>query len=712
MGARVSRALTSVRSATRHEVGFTLRLTPVDASTTWEFGHRNLVALQPPVWEVPFAGGLGAVGAWRATLSTSAAWVSSYRSVLRGATAELTVRANSDAWQPVRGRVSELGSSLTDDGRLDLTVFDDTLPPSLLVPHALPHAALGFGTIVPHPEVLREDYGAALYYGQQVRPFFFVAADCGMEKLLGPYGVTSAAHDTTSVWFNPNLAEVAMDAYKVSQTQFNRQRPGDEGLLLTTYVWAQQSGATNAASSTERMGVQDYAVGSIDKAFPSQLFEFTGVDERSIYPEKVGAHYEGPGHAGARASSGYFPGPVAGWALYFEVQPRYPLLGVHEFGWTHGAGRFDAGGVVSRHVAALHLTSVASTMASNVLSAIVLIDCAQLLPGDSPRERSGTTNTSGTAASLLLCGSTSLAARTMAVVERFMNPDQPSSLFLQYGSVLFYGTKVELHPKLYRNRSIYGLPVDCANVAVSQHALGVISHLFSAEYGIAYSTSAWAQAQSDFSLSQHSGVRVQAVLDKRRPLRGVVDELARLSGAMLWMGDSGRYHAREYMATSATATVDWTVTASDLLPGSELLDVIYGPSAPRAAQVLLRYDQDLLTGEFRGQQERAAATLGGSDAACNSAYAMGVRREVSLETEYLVTSAAASAAVDLAVRREAAQGSTLRFNLPGAYLGMEPADVLLLVHPLLTGGRAVMSVTKLAPDWARARVAGVAEELR
>src|SRR3990167_754800 len=103
----MSRALTSVLSATRHEVGFTLRLTPVDASTTWEFGHRNLVALTAPVWEGTFAGGLGAVGGWRVSRSTSAAWVSSHCALLRGATAELTVRANSDAWQPVRGRVSE-----------------------------------------------------------------------------------------------------------------------------------------------------------------------------------------------------------------------------------------------------------------------------------------------------------------------------------------------------------------------------------------------------------------------------------------------------------------------------------------------------------------------------------------------------------------------------------------------------------------------------
>lgn len=654
------RTLTSVQSATLVNAMITAYVKASDQSTTWTFDHRQIVALSGLSWEVPFGGGLGKPSVYKVTLSSSLQWIKTYKPVLLKAEVRLRIDVNRDTFYPHVGRVRQLQRHGGDPNQIELTVFDRLLDADPKIPvEALTNS---YSTL--HPEVAGVDMGYPLYYGRHTRPFYHTPVDCNIHVLLGPRNVSSANH-VNSVWFNTSPDKG--DATDIHDGKH---------VLLMNKTWAQQSGSTNAISGGYVFECLD--VSATDVRIWS--FENSQVKQDTIQINSQSA---------------------------VDVMQNGYISAVAEVG-IGGAGEklLRVAPVINKVIPQDVSRTTRLNYSVTFANVTAITSHAFTLITDSGTGVSPYTIAAGTNATLT--GSSDVSATAMSGL--FGGNTRYYFQFLVVGSASAKATMVaslqlgvSLKSEGYRNYVIYSLPVNTGDIAISQNPYGILANVFD-QASAYYVSTQCSQAQVDAS-SYH----FQCFFAERQKLSEIVDDFGRTTSTYLWIGDSGMVNFRSYQE-SAAATVNATITTSDLLPGLVLKENPLGVSqyeTQKAKRVKVNYGYNFQAGKYSGTLTAEPSSC----ALCNSAQASGIDTEITTETKYILESDTASYYLGNIVRHATQSEEFAEMKLPARFFTLELADVVKLQHPMLIGSQALYQVIAVTPDYINGQVSVRAAKL-
>jgi hypothetical protein len=656
------RALPSVQSAGLVFTALTARITPANSSTTWVFSAGDLADLRGPSWEVPFMGGLGKPGLCQVTLSTSLGWIQANLPQLARAQVALEIQANSDLFSPFVGRVRSVSLGGLDINRVTLDLVDRFVDDNPLVPVE----ALVSSFATPHPEDLALGY--PLYYGPHLRPAYHVAVTSDLSQWLGPRNVSSANH-VSSVWFN-------------SDPTLGRD-PTLPHVLLCKHTWHQQSTSDNLVTGGRPFEVLD--VGTRD----TRLWRYQQASLSS------GAFTLALDNGLLSAVPANVGGPAPSFdQIYISLHPQVPNLVRRTYG-AWGTLTYSPGTLAGSAELILE-TLVASGFSYDVGNLFFV----QRVPGPPYTVQFSTTVDSPSVLPIFhnVLGSSLSDVRVHA---RLRLAGLSVGSAAQVGLALNFSA--ELRPDVYRRYRVFSPIVSSADVAISGNPLAILDDVFRNQTGTPF-----LQDQSSAAQVLVQSYQFQCYLAERQALADLVDEFGRTTATYLWIGDSGTMHVRAYQE-SASVTVDGAVTPDTLLDFQMLQNPLgqttYETEAASRVRVSYAYDYQL--GQYQGVVQ-ADATV---SALCASANAAGVRTEIDRESKYILSAAVASLYLGTLVRKVTQGQEYVQLKLPARYFGIEPADVLRVQHPAITGSQGLYQVTRLEPDYVGGTVAVTAARL-
>lgn len=634
------RNLGNIAGLQRFTPAVRLELTSRDGSTSYVHSADSLLWMSPLEWEVPPGGGLGKPGKYSIRLSLPLEDIQARKTEYSQATAALVVGLNGKEFTPAVGRVREILRDVDDPNLVTLGIADRFLDDDPRVP--VEAIVDSFSPM--HPEELAVDAGYPLYYGRHHRPTYMTGIFSGLSIMYVPRGISSAQQDA-DIWWNSDFG--AGDATDRSHVI----RMG-AWFVFSEHPFLQGSGNIRFTSnftakevSSEDIRLYDYTGGTqlISRTVKSELDQILPGGRIAVL---LGRKDGGTGLTRFEAS----------------FRPRFDFT---RLDGIYAQCSFGPGTITDS--AGLEIGfGVWSADGTQVTSTIKHSDATQ-----PPYGIGGQTSES-------LYQGIGNQDGYKAGIYAFVAPANTTRISSE--ALLTFYFEGRLDPRQYRRYSIYQWPANSAEVAVTANPIGVLVDIFSHHTGTPYLSSQASAAQ--LAVQSYA---VQMFLAERRPLSEVADELGRLCAVHMWPGDSGMIQFRTYQE-SATATVDRTLTTSDIARGSFRLR-----DAPLGSTL---FEQNLareVTLEFgyhfqRARYEQRLRAHPGNTALCASADAAGYRQGHVFQTQYLTNPDVASYALGNQVRHHCQAGAFCGFRGGANLFDIEAADVLRVAHPMIDGG--------------------------
>lgn len=634
------RSLSSVESATSFLLDSEFRLKASDQSTTFTFDRNDIKGLSGLSWEIPFGGGLGRPSNYNITLASSMGFVQDNLKKIVNGESYLKVYVNSDNFTPHVGRVRDITRKPDDPNHLELKIYDSFLDGNPVIPRESIVDSYP-GT---HPEVINKDFGHPLYYGKHARPFYMTPVDCNIDTLLGPRNVSSENH-VTSLWWDSGESKV--------NTSF-----------LTGFHWEQQSGATNTSNSS---------------AFPFGVY-----DDGSIYAQ------------------------ISPFEFYIKSSNDWvtqPRLDTQINGYIKAKnGKWSD---VNANIVYIKFNS----NLSNVLMFKRLDYSFNITGVNSPyHQESLRVRWNPTSEHQIVLGSFTPGATINSYYLDTSSDnyfDKSNEFYLYGGSIVESGQLgtmimslsmgVQMQSKAYKNYSIFGAQVSCSDIAISENPFGILKDL------IDQTSFNYVDTKIDSAAFETSSYNLQCFMGERRNLSDIIDEFGDICGGYMWIGDSGYINSRTYQE-SASATIDATITTSDILPGTMVIrNNPLGTTAfnvRKAKRLNVNYDFN-----FTGNQYNTTISADPSNNSfCDSVAAAGVNLEINKSTKYILESDTASYWLGNLVRKHTQDETYFEVGLPARFFGLELADVVKIQHPAIITSETLVQITGIWPNYLNGEV--------
>ena len=646
------RSLTSIQSASVVKADLQFHLQASDQSTTWIFDRNDIApgSITAPNWEIPYLGGMGRPSSYKITLVSSISFIKdNYEKMIKG-DAFLKVFVNSDNFTPHVGRVRNTTQFADNPDMVELQVYDrflDNNPqfPVQTIVDSFP------GT---HPEVINEDMGYPFYYGKHTRPFFMTPVDCSIDSLLGPRNVSSQNH-VTSLFFNTNLSK----SINLSE------------LPLMKMTWNQQSGASNDTTSAF-----SFLLTGFNGAIDQNVCEFL-VTPKNVGNTKQNAAFVYKGkYIGNTTNTTSLAGINFGHDPYLISaipQKIKKTTGIRMSMLETGVGsltQFRTQSIVESGNGQLSLAFPDVTSATNVFSA----------------------DTSSGNGQFIITQKTFFNTVILGTIT--------DKLTITYCCDL----DVELFSDSYKNYSIFGSQVNCAQIAVSENPGGILKHVFD-QSSVAFIASQNSQYQVDVT-----SFNMQCLFDVRRSITDIVNEFGEISAAYMWVGDSGFLNSRTYQQ-SADVSVNATINTSDFLENTfkyrrnPLGTTVF--EGKKVRRINVNYEFDFQLGQFK-TSNNADPT---NNAFCNSNNAAGISKEVDRSTKYIMETATSSYYLGNLVRKFCMETRVVEMELPARFFSLELADVVKVQHPIIVGSESLFQIIKISPNYMKGKVFISANEI-
>lgn len=655
------RTLTDIQSSTNIVGEITANILAADASTTWVFSEGDISNVSPISWEIPFTGGLGKTSGYNLTLSTSLGWIKDNLLKLPRSEITFSVIVGSDQFFPHVGRIRQIERNSIDPNLITCQVFDrflETIP-------QFPVESLVDSYSTLHPQVLDSDLTFPVYYGKHTRPFFHTITDSNGQTFLGPRNVSSENH-VNSVWFSTDLSK---------GTDINSKHN-----LLYENLWNQQSGSSNEITvvrSFTELAVRDIAFDDI------RLWEVTDAANIAFTTE---TRIQNIINGVVDAKGG--GGTVSGFD--FTVNPKFLFNRI-------GDVFFD-----------IAFSNTTYTNSARIRSTVFVTS----INGQQLSEDFISTNINGppfaTQGSADISSDANFILRTFLAdgynwfhaVDIFTN--NPSEVASQTTAKHFFG-RMQLDPNIYKNFSLFSVPINSSDIAISENPMGVLYSIFSEHTNTPLVVSQNSQAQADVT-----SFNFQCGFYERQSLDKIMNEFGEITGTNLWIGDSGQVNFRTYQE-SANANIDATIGLQDMLTFS-IRDNPLGSSqfiSDKFKRIKVKYGYDFSEQLFKNTLQADPTNT----AACNSVSASGIDKEETFKSKYIMETDTASYWLGNLVRRFTNNETIVNMNLPAKFFQLEPADILKVQHPMIIGSESLFQITKLTHDYQRGNVRVQAEEL-
>lgn len=653
------RTLTSIQSSTNILLDLEFHLKASDVSTTWIFENQDIIQYPKIGWEIDYTGGMGKSSNYRITLASSIGFLSENRDKVIKGQSFLKVFTNSDNFTPHVGRVRAIERDADNSNVFELIVYDDFLDGNPLIPR---ESIVNSYSIV-HPEVIKKDMGYPLYYGKHTRPFYMTAVDCNIDNLLGPRNVSSANH-VTSVWYNPTMETTSNGTH----IMFNKN-------------WAQEAAGNLITGGYEfevrDIGPQDTQLSKFgETAMPAELGINSATDSAAANIVNFDNYFKASANRALAALD--FGGAGAHLANY-EIQQKANLniVGVSRIQYY-----FTFPTLPSQ--SNLHFYSYIES-AGNLVNHIITSGSYDGLVDVTSTVHSDILNLSNARIGVYAWGNPAATYSTCVL------------------SMYLYAI---MRSEAYNNYSVFGVQVNCSDIAVSENPSGILADL------IDQTSFDYVTIQNSASQADISSYNFQCFLGERQELLDIMQEFGETTGTYYWMGDSGYINSRTYQESSTvTSSIDYTLTTSDIIPGTlKIKDNPIGAifyQTKKAKRLKLDYDYNFSSGLY----EKTLVADKNNNAFCNSADASGIQKEISKKSKYIKETQTASYYLDNLVRRHALSDVIVEGDLPGRFMGMEITDVLRIKHPSLLNSDSLFQVTKVGPDYHNGEVQFTANEI-
>ena len=662
------RSLTSIESSNHVLTEISFDLTASDQSTTWTFGHEDLVTIPTISWDIDFLGALGKTSNYQITLSSSLDFIKSNLAQFPNAETRLNVTVNSDTYQPHVGRVRDFKRNAQDPNVITLTVFDRFLDSNPRFP--LESIQQSYSTV--HPQVIDTDFGYPEYYGKHTRPFYHVPVDCSVSSLLGPRQVSSSNHNGT-IFFTPNRAnEQVLD-----------------NILKFNAVWARESSSTNIISNDIAFETIDTGNSSVvhwkyENTLNEKYRDSTGWKQNVVSDSVI-----------KNIKAGFLEGnvawsPMTGFATVGQLQfaprlSRKPDITIEQVSKVFGSAKIT-------DTSTLSLWSVgAITQRGNV----------------SEFEQFGPNINSDTLVfSQDVSSSTNPDFKDVFLVDNrdthylsaIGNVDPSSQITCTFCMHMYMSLKSEN----YKNYSIYSTQVDCSKIAVTENPIYIISDVFSK------ASVPFLQSQSSDSQLSTNSYHFQCYFGERERLADIVQEFGELTQTYMWIGDSGSMNFRTY-ENSADVVVDATITTSDLLS----FDIIENPlgigkfKSQKADQIKVDYAYDFQKNEYL----QSHFIHPNNSSFCDSANASGIESTIQKRTKYIIETDTSTRYLNTLEKKHTQAEAFVNLLLPAKFFQNEVVDVLKVQHPMIVGSESLYQVTNLKQNLGDGLVSITAKEL-
>ena len=684
------RSLTSIESSTNIIGQITAHIAASDASTTWVFSEGDLSNITPILWEVPYTGGLGKTSSYEITLSTSLGWIKDNLAKLPRSEVTLDVIVNSDQFYPHVGRIRQIKRNTSDPNIITCKVYDrflDTVP-------KFPVESLVESYTTLHPKVIDSEASYPLYYGKHTRPFFFTPVDCNINSLLGPRNVSSANH-VNSLFVSKSRESVFV--YSDNNIDF----------MILDQKWDQQSGGTNAASS--------YPFYAKDIFSPSRFYaDLTPVVEygwntdpgsSALFFDFTVKNCNGVGGKN----------PITNLSANVKLTKQGNFLNdvssLLSITYTF-SGRLSNAVDASNH--STYMGTAPRDGDHNISlgekDAFTAISCVNPNSGDNFslngislfNVESLTTNIESTDLTYTILNQNSGNADFFVMWAGA--PDRAEQI--DRGQFTFkFGTS--LRQEIYRNYSIFALPISSSDIANTENPNGILFDVFSA-----HTTTPFVIAQNSTAQIETTSYNFQCGFYEREPLDTIIDDFGKITGTYAWLGDSGMINFRTYQESANltdSSGVNFTITPKDMNTFS-IKENPLGASqyiSGKYKRIRVKYGYDFSTRNYDNLIEANPQNTN----ACNSIAAAGIDKEKTFETKYILESDTASYYLGNLVRRYTNDETIVNMSLPARFFQMEATDVLKIKHPMLIGSESLFQVTKINNDFLNGRIDVEAQEI-
>ena len=659
------RSLTSIQSSTVVKAKLEFHLGLSDQSTTFIFEQGDISGLTGIAWEIPFGGGFGKPSNYSITLSTSVDFIKTYRKQIISGEGSLKIFVNSDNFVPSIGRIRDLTRFPADLNMLQLQVYDkflDTNP-------KIPTDSIVDSYSIVHPEVSNADFGYPLYYGKHTRPFYMTAVDSNIDVLLGPRNVSSENH-VTSLWYN-------------SDTNRGFDVNGKWNILVNK-TWAQQSGSTNLLSGGHPFEIHDNDV------LDTRIFNYDNVLNITGVLSKSTLFFESDGYHAIKGG------------LETQTQRMGRIFLKSNINYINGISRVNASVTYNRVQTATKLVAGFYVASGTVGLVTLFID--QINP---------------TVTGNKIIQSTSSDVSSNSGMNRMLSGYQRGHLFTEYagsGTLNLESTAacsmylaVTMLSQGYKNYSIMGAQVNCTHLAISENPMGIARDI------IDQTSFQMVGAQNSQSQYDTSSYHFQCFFGERQDLTKILSEFGKISGAYMWVGDSGFINFNTYQNSQTlvdSGLIAATITTTDFIAGSlRIRDNPLGTTVfntKKARRVKIDYDYNFATKKY----ESSLTANPNNNAFCNSANAAGVQTVISAKTKYIKETFTSSLYMQNIIRRVTQDEQIVEMDLPARFFNLELSDVVKLQHPVLVGSESLFQITKINPDYLKGQVKITANEIQ
>ena len=650
------RNLTSIESATDVLTDFSFEILASDQSTTYVFSQSNLVDAPVISWDIDFLGGIGKTSNYNVTLSSSLSFIKDILPTLTNAKVKFNVTVNSDTYQPHSGRIKTFKRLASDPNKLNITVYDEFLNTNPKYP--IETIQQSFSTL--HPDILNDDWGYPTYFGKHTRPFYHTPVSCRMTEFLGPRQVSSENH-VNSVFFNDRMNE----GDNVSQKN---------NVMLETF-WQQESDSENFVTSTLEF-IKDI------QTLDTRIFKFSDrLKDNGVPP---GISIVGSVGAALDIRNGYSSGitdldtiddpqtsisHTARYELFVTPAMQSKLLRMYRI---EGSVNFSN----TNSLNPLFLRLEAQDSASQAASTDIFDDSPNatyniLTP------TGGNFNNFGTLGNF---GSLKSSIGFLAEVDP---NDKVTCTFSMTFTAL-------LSSEAFKGYSIFSPQVNCSDIGITENPIGIAQEVLD------QSSVNFLQEQSSDSQLSTDNFNLQCFFGKRRDLSKIVDELGKISGTYLWIGDSGSMNFRTY-TNSEDVALDATITTSDILN----IDIIENPlgttkfNSKKSSQIKLEYDFDYQLNKYK----QSLLAHPNNNSLCATAAENGIQGFSTIRTEYILETATAELYHNFLIKKQTQSEEFIELTLPGRFLSLELADVIKIQHPIIVGSESLYQVISVKNDF-------------
>ena len=677
------RNLTSIESSTRILADLRFHLRASDQSTTWLFERNNIISQDDMVWEIDFAGGFAKPVNYNITLATSMGFITENFNKFVKAKAFLQVFVNSDDFTPHYGLVRDITRFASNPNQIKFTIFDVLFDANPKIP------LTSFSQYSTISEVYNDNFGLPLYYGKHIRPFYLLPREEDFSKLWGPENISSINH-VCSLYYAVNHIN-------------------SEYLFFSYRYWTGNIIYCHSYSGADGR-FYPFEVHEIDPGNPVSL---------AIKPP---TNIDIPDSS---VTDGYY-NTVIDRVYYWEnnrdkVNTICPTNGAND-GWNK-TNEISISKPIEK-VTQLYLTFIVDSYNVNSLYTDVKIttdnDYYKLFSGRSayayivnifPNSSNSLGGLGGYYPELPL----TLSGQNWDFLEQnkqgliCFNVRNAGLVGGETDSPLTAVTCIDIYFQLqisnYKNYSIFGTPVSCSDIAVSENPIGILNDLFD-QTSVNYVTSIASQV-----MIETSSYNLQCLFDKQQDLVNIINDFGKLCGIYTWMGDSGYINYRSYQE-SADVTINYTLTTCDIIRDS--MEIIDNPLATSAYDTK-KYSEIRVNYAYhhgKNLYENTITVDRYNNAHCNSVYAAGIQDKAEFKTKYIMESDTASLYLQNIVRKHTQNEQIVRMNLPPRFFSMELGDVFQLDHPALLQGSSIYQITKINANYVSGTLKIEAHELQ